>query len=172
MKRRIKLVGILLLLLVSGCNNSFSFFRSNPDITGYVMDKYDDAILVINTEAKDFSQTGGVEEFYEAVWVSNITESVNLGDQVEVWFEGGVAESYPDQAEMGQLNVIESPVPEGADFSESKALSIALSEEGFETESLAVRSITYDDAEGLWRIELRDVHSYEDYVILVYDEEN
>lgn len=172
MKKKIIILGILLLLILSGCNHRLSFFRSNPDITGYVMNKHDSSILVINTEAKDFSQTGGVEEFYEAVWVSNVTESVNIGDQVEVWFKGGVAESYPAQTEMGQLDVFESSVPEGAHFSESEALRRALSEESFETESLALRSIIYDDVEGQWSIELIDIHSYEDYVIQVDDEEN
>ncbi|GAA0481097.1 hypothetical protein IRB23SM22_03200 [Alkalibacterium sp. s-m-22] len=48
----------------------------------------------------------------------------------------------------------------------------ALSEESFETESLSLRSIIYDDVEGLWSIELIDIRSYEDYVIQVDDEEN
>jgi hypothetical protein len=86
--------------------------------------------------------------------------------------EGWVAESYPAQTEMGQLDVFESSVPEEAHYSGSEAFHRALSEESFETESLALRSIIYDDVEGLWSIELIDIHSYEDYVIQVDDEEN
>ncbi len=164
-------LSFLCLLILAGCNGS-SFLRGEPNITGYVMDISGDSILVINTEPEDYSGTGGVEEFYDAVWVSNVTESVAVGEQVNVWFEGGVNESYPAQAGMGELEIIDSRIPNGASLSEAEALRAALSQESFDAESLAVRSISYDDNEAEWVIELRDVHTYEDYRIQLDDQES
>lgn len=164
-------VGFLCLLILSGCNG-LNFLRGEPNITGYIMATSEGSILVINTEPEDFSGTGGVEEFYDAVWVSNVTEPVDVGEQVNVWFEGGVNESYPAQAGMGELEIIDSRIPSGADLSEAEALRAALSQESLNAESLVVRSISYDDNGDEWVIELRDTHSYEDYTIQIEDQES
>ncbi|MDO9533898.1 MAG: hypothetical protein Q7J85_00900 [Bacillota bacterium] len=39
-----------------------------PGMIGYVMSREDDRILVINPEAYDFSATGGISEYYDAIW--------------------------------------------------------------------------------------------------------
>jgi len=163
------ILGILCLLVLSGCN-SLNFLRGEPNITGYVMATSEDSILVVNTEPEDFSGAGGIEEFYDAVWVSNVTETVDVGEQVNVWFEGGVDQSYPAQAGMGELEIMDSRIPDGADLSEAEALRFALSQESLDPESLVVRSISFDDNADEWVIELRDIHSYEDYTIQIDDQ--
>jgi hypothetical protein len=55
-----------LLLLLTGCTSSTSGNNSTtPDIEGYVSRKNSHSILVVNSTSKDFSSTGGINEFYQ-----------------------------------------------------------------------------------------------------------
>ncbi|MCC5894109.1 MAG: YobA family protein [Alkalibacterium sp.] len=165
-------LGCICLLTLAGCSNGSIFSRGEPDITGYVMDSGGDSILVVYTVPTDQGQTNGLGEYYDAVWVSDVTESVEVGEQVSVWFEGGIAESYPAQTQMGNLEIVDSPRPEGADLSETEALKEALSQESINAESLAVRSIAYEDSEDEWLVVLRNIHTFENYNVQVADQDN
>ena len=78
-------------------------------------------ILVVDPVAQDFSDTGGIEEFYNAIWFSNAPQEVEPGNKVEVWFDI-VAESYPGQSEALDIKIIQEEVPEGADLSPDLSL--------------------------------------------------
>lgn len=157
-------------LVLTGCSTIAGLIRGEPDISGFVMDDGVHEILVVSTEPVDFSQTGGTEEFYDAVWVSRVTEVTEIGDYVEVWFDGGVLTSYPAQAAMEELEIVEPDQPQGADLNESEALRIALTQEEFEEDILTVRSMSYDDSMDVWTVLLRNTNSYEDATIEVEDE--
>jgi hypothetical protein len=57
------------------------------------------------------SSTGGVKEFFDAVWISNIPQDVKVGQKVQVWFEGAVATSYPGQAMTNKISILPSNEP-------------------------------------------------------------
>lgn len=59
------------------------------------MDKGDESVLIVSDQAEDFSSTGGMEDFDDAVIASNPADEVEIGDFVEVWFDGGMDASYP-----------------------------------------------------------------------------
>lgn len=165
---------VLLLFILVGCSNeNGNDYGGEPEaglgITGYVMDKEGQRILVVSTEAKDFSGNGGIEEYYDAVWASKSPIDVKVGEQVKIWFDGGVETSYPGQAAVGKLEVMPSSTPKGATLSDTEALNIALSKENFENEILTAQSISYDSDRDEWSIKLRNTDSYEEHTVQVED---
>lgn len=61
-----------------GCTNPVD----EPGMTGYVVKKEGGRILVVDSNPQDFSSTGGVEEFYNAIWFSKTPMSIEVGLQV------------------------------------------------------------------------------------------
>jgi hypothetical protein len=138
-----------LFIILVGCSG-------DPGITGYVMDKKDQEILIVSTIADDYSENGGTEEHYDAVWAYNAPDEVNVGQKVKVWFKGAVATSYPGLATVGKLEVLPSSTSEGATLSDDEALNKALSQSNFGSEILAVKSISYDSVTDTWTIKLNE----------------
>jgi hypothetical protein len=136
-------------------------------ITGYIMDKRDGRILVVSPEKKDFSSTGGMSEFYDAIWFSNPPNIAEIGMEVKVWSEL-VLQSYPGQAEVTHLEIIPSPKPKGAKLTESEALAKALSTQRI-NRVLTVKSIEYSSKSNEWFIELKDTNDYEVITLRVKD---
>lgn len=67
MRNLIVYLTVLLFILVGCSNENGNDYGREPGITGYVMDKEGQEILVVSTEAKDYGENGGIEEFYDAV---------------------------------------------------------------------------------------------------------
>jgi len=159
---------LVLLLAVSllGCSSDNS--KDEAGITGYVMNKENDRILVVSSEAQDFSANGGVNEFYNAIWFSKAPKDIKIGEKVMVWFDI-VAESYPGQSEPKEIAIVPSQLPEGADLTEADALNKALASEAIENQVLAVKSIEYNSQEDSWNIKLKEALSDKVYDIKVED---
>lgn len=162
---------ILVLAVLAGCTSENADEPADgPDITGYVMDKGGEGILVVSTEAKDYSGTGGIAEYYNAAWVGGAPDEIEMGDFVEILFDGGVNDSYPAQASAGEIEVVPGSTPEGATLSDTEALNKALTAEPFENEILTVHSIEFDADQSEWSIVLKNTDSYEEREIRVEDE--
>lgn len=159
---------LVLLLAVSllGCSSDNS--KDEAGITGYVMNKENDRILVVSSEAQDFSANGGVNEFYNAIWFSKAPKDIKTGEKVMVWFDI-VAESYPGQSEVKEIAIVPSQLPEGASLTEADALNKALASEAIENQVLAVKSIEYNSQEDSWNIKLKETLSDKVYDIKVED---
>jgi hypothetical protein len=175
MKRFFYFVIVLSLSLsLFGCStNNIDDEQKAPSaeagITGYVMKKDNGRILVISQVAKDFSSTGGVEEFYDAIWFSNAPKDIQVGDKVKVWYDL-VLESYPGQSEVKYLEVITVQNPIGANFTEAEALSIALKNKQINNDELiVVKSIKYDKQSDSWNIELKEIWNDKTYNLKVED---
>lgn len=156
-----KVFSLALVLLIAvpllGCSADNS--NDEAGITGYIMNKENDRILVVSHEAQDFSSNGGVDEFYNAIWFSKAPKDIEIGEKVMVWFDM-VAESYPGQSEIKKIAVVPSRLPEGADLTEADALNKALTSEATDTNKvLAVKSIEYNSQENNWNIKLKDTWS-------------
>lgn len=155
MKNKLILI-VMLLLAVSfaGCLGNTP--NTDPGMTGYVMQRDAERILVIDTEAQDFSETGGIDEFYNAIWFSDAPDNIVIGENVNVWFDV-VADSYPGQAKAEHIEVIPSEKPDNADLTEAEALHKALMSLESDAGNLVVRSIEYEDEDKLWTIELKEL---------------
>ena len=92
MKKRIVLILTLLCVLyLVGCNKrSMDYIIANePNITGIVKETNDNAILIEN-ETGEYSVSLNVEN-------KNSITHFNTGDEVVVYYDGTIAESYPMQ---------------------------------------------------------------------------
>ena len=166
MKRYI--IFILLLLFVftiSGCSNDInSKPDTEPGMIGYVMDTDNGRILVVDPVTQDFSSTGGINEFYNAIWFTNVPDEVKAGDEVEVWFDV-VQTSYPAQSEAEHIEIIQSTKPSGADLNQSEALNRALSSDEIDTDwPTVVKAIDYNNQDDIWEIQVREAMSQENKI--------
>ena len=92
MKKLIALVLALVCVLgMVGCNNrSMNYIISNePSITGIVKETNENAILIENDDG----------EYWASLNVENkdSVTNFNIGDEVVVYYDGNIAESYPMQ---------------------------------------------------------------------------
>ena len=85
------LLALICLLTLAGCGpRSMNYIIQNePSITGLVKDTADTAILIENENG----------EYWVSLDVENKDSMTNfsIGDQVAVYFDGNIAESYPMQ---------------------------------------------------------------------------
>jgi len=153
------LIVFLIILSFAGCSadqpdGEPAAPDEEPGMTGYVMAKENERILVVDPIPKDFSSTGGVDEFYNAIWFSNIPEAIKEGDKVKVWFDA-VAESYPGQSEALKIEVIPASRPDGADLDESTAIYKALHSGEINTSwPTVLKSIRYENETDTWGIDI------------------
>lgn len=155
MKKWYLLMLLVLMALLVGCNSK----NENPDsqsMTGYVMDKEGERILIVDDDTQDFSSTGGVKEFYNAIWFSEAPSEIREGDFVEVWFDM-VAESFPGQSQAIKVEVVEQEKPKGADLTKSEALHKLLTSDEFKKDLYGVSSIKYNEKEDTWNIALKNL---------------
>lgn len=148
------LLFILISIWISACSNEPSFDKE-ADIIGYVIGKTNDRILVVSKEAEDLSATGGVREFYNAVWLTGKADDVQIGNQVKVWYDGGVKESYPAQAAIGKIELVPVTKREGTNLDEKDVLV-----QIFDTDEVnmkAIKSIEINEEKGIWKVELLDL---------------
>lgn len=174
MKKAVAIAMFLVLVItLIGCDSSAvedSYLNDEPGIVGYVMERDGDRILVINPEPQDFSGTGGVSEYYDAIWFENAPNDINMGEKVKVWYDI-VRDSYPGQSEAMHIEVIPSQKPEGANLTESEALYRALTSQEIHSDSiLAVKSIEYDSKTKKWEIKLKEIWSEAMHELQIDDE--
>lgn len=161
MKKYIFLILVIFTFSLTGCSSDQpdevpATPDKEPGLVGYVMVRDNDRILVVDPVPQDFSSTGGVNEFYDAISFSNVPKDIKEGDKVKVWFDA-VAESYPGQSEAIKIEVIPSPKPDGADLDESEAINKALNSGEIDTSwPTVVKSIKYNNEIDAWELDIRE----------------
>lgn len=142
---------------------------TDPGIEGYVVKKDDSRILVVSSVPKDFSSTGGMNEFYNAIWFSKAPEKVELGDKVQVWFDI-VLESYPGQSEAMKVVIFPSKKPQGADLTEAEAIRIALGSGGIDPMGVPViKDVKFNSQADSWDVIIRQNEQEGDLKVVVPD---
>lgn len=104
MKRPIALILVMLCLLgLIGCSNrSMNYIIANePNITGVVKEANENAILIEN-------ETG---EYWVSLNVENEDSMTHfsIGDEVVVYYDGNIAESYPMQINTVYAILLKEP---------------------------------------------------------------
>lgn len=128
---------------------------STPGMEGYVVAKEDRSILVVSSVPKDFSGTGGVKEFYDAIWFSNAPKNVSIGQKAQVWYSF-VQESYPGQSRADNVTVLPDIRPEGARLTEAEAIAKALSEQtGPKVGVPVIKRADHDQTSKTWTITIK-----------------
>ncbi|MFB4162823.1 YobA family protein [Alteribacillus sp. JSM 102045] len=149
-----RLMFFLFLLIGMGMNGCASGDKPGfpPGMTGYVVDKKDGRVLVAASEPKDYSDTGGQEVFYSAIWFSNAADNAEIGHGVEVWYEV-VAESYPGQSEAEHMEILPGEKPEEANLTEQEAVKQALESKDIQGIP-AVTSVDFQTEHKQWKVEI------------------
>ena len=104
MKKLIALVLALVCVLgMVGCNNrSMNYIVSNePSITGIIKETNDNSILIENEDG----------EYWVSLNVENKDSMTNfsVGDEVVVYYDGNIAESYPMQINKVYAVLLKEP---------------------------------------------------------------
>lgn len=129
----------------------------NMSMRGYVIKREEDRILVISSEKQDFSATGGIAEYYEAIWFSDAPLGVKLGEKVEVWYEY-VLTSYPGQSTAEKIAIMPTEQPIDATLTEAEAVAKALLDDALNEMSIyTVLLVSYDTNSKLWTVHVKDV---------------
>lgn len=147
---------ILLLsgLSLFGCNSDTPA-AAQPGIEGYVVGKTDDRILVVSSVPKDFSSSGGMKEFYNAIWFSKAPKDIEVGQKVHVWFSY-VMESYPGQSTAEKVIVVPSTKPEQAKLTEPEVIRKALRTQGLNSTELSViKAVDYIPEKDMWLVHIK-----------------
>ncbi|MCF6138709.1 YobA family protein [Pseudalkalibacillus berkeleyi] len=112
---------LLLIILLAGCGGQTNEHISNDmddeiweqSISGYIADQEASRILVLGKITKEQLTELSVRELLEsarpdAFWftVSDV-QKYKIGQKVQVWPKGSIAESYPAQGTAGKIEVIE-----------------------------------------------------------------
>jgi hypothetical protein len=161
MKMKIKLFLVVLfaVLFIDACTNKSqpSIGSTAPGIEGYITKIENQKILVVSPKAQDFSSTGGLKEFYDAVWISNIPKDIKVGQKVQAWFEGAVAASYPGLAMANKIIITPSDKPVNAKLSEEQAIQQALINQEISNIAVPViKEVKFDSNSGIWTIRIID----------------
>ena len=123
MKKPIALMLVLLCLLgLAGCSNrSMNYIIANePNITGVVKEADENAILIENEKG----------EYWVSLNVENkdSTTHFNLGDEVVVYYNGIIAESYPMQINTVYAITLKEPADRAENNREAVYVNITAEE--------------------------------------------
>lgn len=154
---------LLIVLILTACGKE----AVEPNIVGYVVAEDNHRILVVSKTSQDFSENGGVSEYFDAVSLSNIPKDIQVGQLVKVWYDGPVAESYPMQAKIGDLEIIEVSKPKGATLTEAEAIKKVL--EKHATAQLAIKSIEFDQDLNVWKFEVKELLQDKSFQVEIED---
>ncbi|NLI69057.1 MAG: DUF3221 domain-containing protein [Bacilli bacterium] len=144
------------MFLVS-CN---ALTKKEPDIHGFVIERTEETIFVVSKTPKDFSDHGGVKEFYDAIVLDGAPDDVAVGDEVRVWYKGPIRESYPLGGSVGALEIVETEQPEGAVLSRKEAVKRAL--ENIHTGNfISIIDVSFDPETRTWNVAYKPIEYYD-----------
>ncbi len=145
------------------CTNESAPPNKDPDITGYIMDATGERILVVSKEAQNHDSD---HEYYDAISLSGAPKEVEAGQLVNVWYDGPIAESYPMQSKVGELEIVSSAQPDGSQLTEAEVLKIAIEDQ---SALVAVRLIAFDPASKQWQIEFIEIPQGDTFKVTIED---
>ena len=98
------LISIICMMGLAGCNNrSMNYIISNePSMTGIIKETNENAILIENESG----------EYWVSLQVENsdgIYSPIMVGDEVTVYYDGNIAESYPMQINTVYAVLLKEP---------------------------------------------------------------
>lgn len=140
-------------LLLVGCTRPVS--SEAPDFEGYVTKKENQRILVVSSTPKDFSSTGGIREFYDAIWLSNAPKDVRSGQKVQVWYAGPINTSYPGQGKAKQVRILPGTKPKGAILTEDQVIGKVISSSP-DIKVMVIKQVIFNAERKIWTVQLRE----------------
>lgn len=156
--KRSKILLVLLLFTLSGCH----FLKDEaPDLHGYVLKQTDSQIFVVSKIANDFSDRGGVKQFFDAITLDRVPKNVEVGQEVKVWYKGEVDVTYPACGSIQHLEIVEPKQPEGAKLSTEEVVKQALTKIDVEY-FFAITDVVYNKDTSSWTVTYKPISLYND----------
>ncbi|PRA05428.1 MULTISPECIES: DUF3221 domain-containing protein [unclassified Paenibacillus] len=128
--------------------------------TGYVVERKDNSILVVDPAFQNYSSNGGKSRYYPAKRFSNAPDP-QIGSYVEVWTDGGPEnQPYPGQARAEKIAVSCPNTPDGAHMTDADAIRSGL--RSLDTENMhipVIEDTRFDADTGTWTIQMRDANT-------------
>ncbi|WFR65319.1 DUF3221 domain-containing protein [Paenibacillus amylolyticus] len=166
--RRVLILLSILIVCLTGCSGSNECnsvqtqanVSSEKGFTGYVVERKDDSILVVDPAYRDNSSSGGADRYYPAKWFSNAPDP-QIGSYVEVWTDGRPEnQPYPGQARAHKIAVACPNTPDGAHMTDADAIrSGLLSPDAENIRVPVIEDVQFDQDTGTWMIHMRDAMS-------------
>jgi uncharacterized protein YcfL len=104
---------LIIVLAATGCSNEKNVSEKTDQSTmsGYIIDKKEQMILVVENVTEEDVKTKSVKELLQlqppAIWFTgvdtNLYENLQIGEQVKVKIDGGVFLSYPGKATAEEI---------------------------------------------------------------------
>ncbi|GEN57009.1 hypothetical protein GCM10012290_16920 [Halolactibacillus alkaliphilus] len=156
-----KTIGMTLFIIISmTCLSLCIYFKQTPaDLTGYVIKKTPERLLIQSEKSKDLRRSGGRERYYELIWVETNSSSLELGDHVDVWYHS-ISQHYPRIASTKKIAPVNQQSTYNSRLSKKKVIKKVYS--GLTThpsELFVIDQISYIKDKEEWQIDLFDVFS-------------
>ncbi|HET7628005.1 MAG TPA: YobA family protein [Bacillales bacterium] len=100
---------IFISLLIAGCGtaNSNDDLSSPPDGEGFILETASNRVLVIDRPMKGKKWEDISPGYHgKAIWLRTNRSDLRPGQKIQYWVKGGVAESYPMQAQAETIKVM------------------------------------------------------------------
>lgn len=130
--------------------------RFNDGFVGFVVKKENNQVLVTNPNVQDFSANGGEKYYYSAEWYTNVPSNIEIGQKVEVWgADGAKTTQYPGRDTAVDVEVLQTPQPDGANLIEEDAIRKALASKEVAAANYSwpvIKEVKYDISKSRWTI--------------------
>ncbi|PXW89018.1 uncharacterized protein DUF3221 [Streptohalobacillus salinus] len=167
MKRRLiyllcTLTGFVLLTLL--------IHSPSSRLTGYIINRKDERILIQAETAKDLSSTGGVDTYYELIWFSNPPEPLEVGDKVDVYYDDTKKNYYPRRSTIKSFETYTPKQPNHAKKNEKEVIQTVFEQHKQHPARLfVITSINFNAETNNWTIKLVNVYSNQEKIVSVPD---
>ncbi|MDX8343150.1 DUF3221 domain-containing protein [Rossellomorea sp. YZS02] len=123
---------------------------------GYVMSLSEEGMLLVSAKASDYSENGGVNEYYSATHYSfpDASKKLKVGQRVNVEASGPIMESYPGKGKALYVDVLPEYKPSHADLTESEVVQLGIEKAKSDKDKhiLAIRDISYNEDDDQWLV--------------------
>ncbi|MFS0725733.1 DUF3221 domain-containing protein [Paenibacillus sp. 1P07SE] len=152
------------MLLIIGCGGTGEFeYESESEanekffgIQGTVVKIEGEGVLVTSTD-RLISEEDESNTRYDAAWLSGIRDQVEIGQRIEVAFDGGVNLSYPVQAMGTSVRLLEDEAPKGAELTRAQAVRKVLEmPDVAQMRVPSVLEVIYNEEDRNWSVQLVD----------------
>lgn len=167
----------LIALMITSCgerkeSDSSAESEVYPELVGYVTKMEKQRVLVVTPISRTIKATG--KEFYDAIWVSNMPSNIEIGQYVQVWFQGGIETSYPGGGVASKVTISDTHKPAAAKLTQEEVIRKALLDKDIANVNILVISeVNYDEQTAMWTLRYKSAaitdDEIEEYRIQVLD---
>lgn len=133
--------------------------QTPPDLTGYVIQKTPNRLLIQAERPKNMRPYGGRERYYELIWVNEQETNYDVGDYVDVWYHS-ISQHYPRVANTKKMRRSSKDKRQETFLTRKQVIQkVYKGHRPHPAEIFVIDRLDYDNNKALWHIDLYDVFS-------------